>query len=360
MQIINSLTVATGAPAGAGSITLVTNLTISLGEPLGNGSFGTVYKTYDPQLGCELAVKKIDKAKIKATNLFHEAQMTQATKHPHVVEIKYGCELADFIYIAMPIYKTSLAAVLKSKALTLGEIVRYTTHLLLGLQHAHSKGVLHCDIKPGNLLLTEQDTLVLSDFGCAKKMLLSGAAKLDHVYGLHQAPEQFPGSHGGAAVSTIKTDIYQVGVTLLRMLWGSEFENHNREATDSDVIAGKFPKRSVPAYIPDRMQRIVERCLMPNPDLRYDTVEELQKEISRLDKYLDWRPSVSGNVQKLTRNMEQTLTEICITADPVKTIVRVYKTGKSGRRYQQQQHARVCNSRTLVDQHLKDVLRAID
>lgn len=103
-------------------------------------------------------------------------KITEGNAHPNVVQIQYACKDDKNVYIAMPFYKNgSLKSLMTKRMLTAREIIRYAIQFISGVAHIHSKGLLHLDIKPDNILLSDNDEALLSDFGLAdytrKKMI---------------------------------------------------------------------------------------------------------------------------------------------------------------------------------------------
>ena len=136
------------------------------------------------QLDAEIVVKQIPKAKIASTaNFFDESKALYASAHPNVVQIHYACEDTDSVYLAMPYYrKGSVTGLITGKNMTVREIVTVGCQILSGLHNIHSKGLIHFDVKPDNILLSDRQEALLSDFGLAKQMNLSGVAFQDRLY----------------------------------------------------------------------------------------------------------------------------------------------------------------------------------
>lgn len=186
------------------------------------GSDGRNSKTHvvhDKQLDAEIVMKTISKLSIRnASCYFDEAKCLYATAHQNVVQIHYACEDSDNIYIAMPFYKNgSVKGLMSIKRLTVREVVRLGCHFLSGLHNIHSKGLMHFDIKPDNILLSNRGEALLSDFGLAKHVQLDGTASPTAMYFKMAPPETIDGPpyHLGF-------DIYQAGLTLYRMINGND------------------------------------------------------------------------------------------------------------------------------------------
>lgn len=259
------------------------------------GKNSQVYLVHDHQLDDDLVIKEIPKAKFKTPDeYFKEARIMFAQKHENVVEVHYAGMDADNIYIAMPFYANGSMKHLISNNhyLTIHQVLRYATQFLTGLNHIHSRGLLHLDIKPDNIMLSNSDVALLSDFGLAKYTDVYGLADQTFAYSMHRAPEQML---TGMRQSRL-TDIYQVGVTLYRMVNGNEFlyGQTNEIATKADfqgmVIKGKFPFRNLyQEHVPQKLRRIINKCMTPDPTKRYDNALDLLNDLSSVSENLDYQ-----------------------------------------------------------------------
>jgi len=257
------------------------------------GKNSQVFLAHDKQLDGEIVVKKIEKRKIvNPTEYYEEAKKLYASSHSNVVKVNYGCSDTEHIYIAMPYYKNgSLKSLVAVKDLTIREIIRYSIQFLSGLHHIHSKGLIHFDIKPDNILISDNDEAHLSDFGLAKAMDSFGFALQRQVYGKQAPPETFTSLN-----KTIHFDIYLAGLTIYRLLNGEKnFHNQiSKFSTDEDYInaikSGEFPSRSsyLP-HIPLKLQRALNKAMSVEIVNRHKTVLELINDLGDIEENLDWR-----------------------------------------------------------------------
>jgi eukaryotic-like serine/threonine-protein kinase len=290
------------------------------------GSDGQNSRTFlanDLQLGAEIVVKQIDKAKLAVPEAyFAEAKALYISAHQNVVQLHYACEDDDHVFIAMPFYAAgSIKGLMAERHLTVREIVRLGCQTLSGLHNIHSKGLIHFDIKPDNILLTPRREALLSDFGLAKQTKL-GLAEPDGMYIRIAPPEAMNGPP-----YNLTFDIYQIGVTLYRMCVGSaEFDRQfarfvgpdgvDRPALDQALQRGEFPDRSgLPPHIPARMEAVIMTCLKVAPDERYPSALAVANALARVDSCLDWeliahpvnrvwRKLVDGKVHQFTANQD--------------------------------------------------------
>ena len=257
------------------------------------GVNSALYIVEDEQLNCEMILKQIDKKMLKEYDkYFEESKKISSLDHPNIIKINYATYDDDYIYITMPYYKNgSLNRILDNRALSIREVIKYALDFLSALYYMHDNNIIHCDIKPNNILIDDKNQAILSDFGSSIRLDMNGLGKLKNVYYKHIAPEQ-------CYTSTVdkSIDIYQVGTTLYRMCNGNEEYNNQlkRYKSLSDlkvaISNGKFPvrKKYLP-HIPKSMIRVIEKCLQVNRADRYDNVLEILNDLSKINDNLDWR-----------------------------------------------------------------------
>ncbi|EOB3571152.1 serine/threonine-protein kinase [Vibrio vulnificus] len=285
-----------------------------LGRIGDEGRNSVVLKVRDVCLDAIMAVKKIEKGSRALPNpaeYFNEARILYANPHPYVVQVNYACEDSSHVYIAMPLYKNgSLSKYMSERYLTLGEIVRFSCQFLSGLHNIHSNQLIHFDIKPDNILLSDRNEAMLSDFGLAKFSDEDGFATPNQLYGTHMPPEAFEGRE-----YTNLLDIYQAGLTMYRMCVGSdEFKRQVDTFREPDgrlghtfiqaVQAGDFPARNAfPAHIHNKVKNVITKCMSPDPDDRYMSAIEVVNDLSFVDEsYFPWQYSIDDGVQKWEKN----------------------------------------------------------
>lgn len=274
-------------------------VSFELREEIGReGRNSKVNVAHDPQLDATVVIKAILKSTLDVDAYFEESRLLYRSTHPNVVPIFYACEDSDYIYVAMPYFpRGSLNKAISTRFLTVREVIRYATHFLAGLHNVHSKQLVHLDIKPDNILLTDRDDAMLSDFGLAKKTNYSGFAEQDRMYFKILPPEYFQSSGFDA-----RSDIYQVGLTLYRMLNGNDIfhsqvdaygtgSSFDREQFRFDVINERFPNRDLYLeHIPSRLRKVISKCLKSEPNERYNSVTEVVTAIAPVEGTdLDWQ-----------------------------------------------------------------------
>jgi len=190
----------------------------------------------------------------------------------------------------------SVKGMMAAKHLTTREIVRLGCQMLSGLHNIHSKGLIHFDIKPDNILLSNREEALLSDFGLAKQMQL-GIARPNGLY-IRMAPPEATGTRD----FDLRFDIYQTGLTLYRMSTGNEaFDQQyarflsagaavDMMALGQAIVSGTFPDRQAfDEHVPTNLRRVIIQCLEPNPSDRFGSALAVANALAAVDSSLDWR-----------------------------------------------------------------------
>lgn len=328
------------------------------------GRNSKVYLAHDKQLDGEIVVKIVPKSKLpNASEFYREAKILYASSHPYVVRVNYGCADNDNIYVAMPYYQNgSLKKLIDTRFLSIREVLRYSIQFLSGLNNIHSKGLLHFDIKPDNILISNSNEALLSDFGLSKAMDNFGFANPDGVY-----PKQVPPETFGSTQKTFHFDIYLAGLTIYRLLNGNEHYYHQlnyrtqQEYVDA-IIAGNFPSRtSYLPHIPLKLQRIVNKALSVNIMNRHQSVLELINELSAVDENLDWVYSKARITVTWAKTQNGKTYEVILNdSDPSNQRIETYKTMiQSGRRTKVTSHCHNNLTSSNVSSRLKKAFREL-
>ena len=259
---------------------------------IGSGGFGTVYEAWDGRLERPVAVKAIESAGSRGSQrVLREAQAAARLNHPGIVTLyELGEENGNALLVTELVDGSTLADHNRGDRLSDREIGEIGADLCEALDHAHDRAVVHRDIKPQNVLVTEggEPRAKLMDFGVAR--LADGAALTapgDVVGTLaYMAPEQAEGRSVGP-----EADVYSLGLMLYECWSG---ENPNRRATPAATAraigARHRPLRRQRPDLPRELSDTVDACLQPRPDRR-PSLEELGGAIeSSLDQLAEHLP----------------------------------------------------------------------
>ncbi|TDS68008.1 serine/threonine protein kinase [Pantoea sp. PNA 14-12] len=302
------------------------------------GCFSRVYLAHDNHLAHDLIIKEIPKDPTSQPDeYFREARTVYKNAHPNIVQIQYAAQCQENVYIAMPFYKNgSLNGLMKTKNLSPREIIRYSLHFLSALNHIHSKNLVHFDIKPNNILISDRNEALLSDFGLAQLLDIAGRATPDNGYFFHSPPEFYT----VGANYNLTFDIYQAGMTIHRMCVGhTSFEQERGKYTTAkqlaeDIISGDFPSKTYSPIIPKKLSNIVKNCLKIDPNERYQSVQDILNALSEIsDGALDWfeiNRLDTPNLKEWNKKVDGATLKVVYNTDTKDaTGQRVYDDGRS-------------------------------
>lgn len=254
---------------------------------LGKGAFGTVVLAKNKLLDRIEAIKEIY---LKDPKLFpdalEEAKALQRLKHRNIVEIYDAGFLkrGKGIYISMEFLKKgSIANIGFVSMLRLKKIF---LDVLSGLEHAHRSNYIHRDIKPGNILIANNDMAKLSDFGLATYLdTVREARPSGYMYISHIAPEVFEGKG-----CSVLSDVYAVGVTMHRIINGDPTDTEmNFAQLKVAILNGKFPSRKL--YRPDTppsMVRLINKALEIEPGKRFQSAKAMANDLRKIKILCEW------------------------------------------------------------------------
>ncbi len=257
---------------------------------LGSGSMGVVYKAFDPEIGREVAIKVIKKIRsnpelldtIAAMNSFYlEARSAGRLRHHNIVTVFDVGHHEDSPYIVMEyIDGQSLDAVIAAKRRLMPElVVYYMTQVAAGLDYAHSKAIVHRDIKPRNISIDHQENAYILDFGIAR--MLSGNPSISEpIMGTpaYMSPEQLLNRD-----LDFRSDIFSLAVVCFECLTGVRpFRGTNFEEVSAAILSSSAP--SVLEYVQDlpaALDREFERALARNPQDRFESATQMVQALGR-------------------------------------------------------------------------------
>jgi len=294
-------------------------------EIIGEGAMACVYKAFDPEINRALAIKLL-KAQLRLdgeyrNRFLREAKGAGVLSHPNIVTVFDVGEDQGHPYIAMELVEgDTLAEEIKGhKPLTTREIVEIGIQLTRALDYAHKKGIIHRDVKPGNIMrLTDTNTIKVADFGICR---IDGSEATDatqqtqigNVLGTphYMSPEQVIGEKVDS-----RSDLFSAGVVLYQLLTGHlPFEGDTLIS-----VAYKITKTDPPSLdkvrsdLPLSLRRVIERALKKQPDKRFQTGEEFAQALTGVSRELADEEAKKGRVRGIPLALRWALTMAAVVA----------------------------------------------
>lgn len=253
-------------------------------KSIGEGGMANVYLAKDTILDRQVAVKVL-RGDLSSDEKFirrfqREALSVSNLSHPNIVEVYDVGEEDGQYYIVMEYIegKTLKQLLYKRGALTLPEVIDIMTQLTDGLSHAHEAYIIHRDIKPQNIMIEDNGTIKITDFGIAMAVNATQFTQTNSVMGTvhYLPPEQANGKS-----ATVKSDIYSLGILMYELLTGSvPFKGDNAVEIALKHMKEKLPSiRKQNPLIPQSVENIVIKACAKNPRNRYNTVKEMHDDI---------------------------------------------------------------------------------
>jgi eukaryotic-like serine/threonine-protein kinase len=268
-------------------------------SPLGAGGMGEVYRALDTRLDRTVAIKILAarlSADPEARQRFdREALIIASLNHPNICTL-YDVGHQDGVdYLVMEFLEgESLADRLRKSSLPLGQVLKTGIEICEGLEKAHRKGLVHRDLKPGNIMLTKSGTKLM-DFGLAKSVPAVVPAASSRTASLNTTASE-PLSERGTVVGTLqymspeqiegrdvdaRTDIFSFGSMLYEMVTGRRAFPGKSQLSVASAILEKEPEpiRTLQPLAPPALDRSIRRCLAKDPEDRWQTARDLLLEL---------------------------------------------------------------------------------
>jgi len=287
-------------------------------EKLGEGGMAVVYKAFDTRLECDVAVKVIRMERLTQEMMVttlkrfeREAKAVAQLTHANIVKVTDFGENEGTPYLVMEYLPGGTVKQFLGKSLPYIEAAQLLAPIARALNYAHSHNVIHRDVKPSNILITESGEPMLTDFGIAKILDLEGGQTLTGTgVGIgtpeYMAPEQWTGE------ITPAVDIYSLGVVFYELVTGHKPYNADTPAAVLiKLISDPLPKPSkfIPG-LPEKVEQVIFKALAKKPADRYQSMEELEKALKDLQTYESARKSAQPEENRASAGIDEVETEM--------------------------------------------------
>jgi eukaryotic-like serine/threonine-protein kinase len=277
-------------------------------KTLGSGGFGTVYLVRDTWIDKKVAIKVPHKQNGEFDELLREPRLLAALDHDNIVSIVTAEKFEDYFFIVMEFVEgESLEArIQRTKGVDLPTAIDFSRQVAAGVDYAHRQGVLHRDLRPGNVLVTPEGRVKITDFGTSRFLEVADRASTIIGSPPYMAPEQFQGR------AAFASDVYSIGVIMYEMMTGVlPYFSANPRQLEKMAASGRFARpRERNRAIPVEIEEIITRALAPLISNRYQQAGELLDDLGTVSE-IDRRASHIEEIRGRLRAREKTTSRFC-------------------------------------------------
>lgn len=269
---------------------------------LGSGGMGVVYRAFDEKLHRTVAIKIVGRESgtpdADRLRIVEEARAASGLNHPHICTVYETGEIDGQAFIAMEyVDGRPLSELIPVGGMPLEAVVRYGAQIADALAHAHSRGVVHRDLKTANVVVTPEGRAKVLDFGLARRIpsdiattvtRSSDAIGISNIAGTlaYMAPEVLLGQPADE-----RGDIWALGVMLFEMATG-EMPFKGRNEFDLTAAILRAPPQPLPAHVSAMVRGVVQRCLAKEAGQRYQHAGETRAALEAIQSDVVGRPAI--------------------------------------------------------------------
>ncbi|TEU00954.1 MAG: serine/threonine protein kinase [Anaerolineales bacterium] len=294
-------------------------------EKIGSGGMADIYRALDHQLQREVAVKilrdPLAQDQSFQESFLHEARAAANLSHPNIVTIfDFGRDEGTLYIVMEYIAGTDLKTLIRRrKHLNPLEAVELMKKISDGVGYAHRAGLVHCDLKPQNIMVTPDNKVKITDFGVSRALAtIQPDEHSDIVWG---SPQYFSPEQASGGAPSPASDVYSLGAILYEMITGQPpfVADTAADLAQLHLTAEPIPPRSIEASIPEPLQQIVLKVLAKEPSARYRTADQLGRILTNfnLNAIPEERSSTDGELDNpdLEQEKPKPLQKTAVTSE---------------------------------------------
>jgi len=275
---------------------------------LGSGGFGSVLLAKDTWLDIKVAIKVPHKQSQELFKLLKEPRLQAALNHPNIVRM-IAAEKEDKTFFMVMEYvrgKTLEKILLKEKILPVDQALDYTKQLCAGVDHAHKNRIIHRDLRPSNIMVSEEGTVKITDFGTSAWLQNVPYASTRIGSPPYMAPEQFQGK------ATFASDIYSIGCILYEMVVGRPpiYDPDPFKILEKAQQGKITPPRMKNVKIPRELDEVIMTCLACKVEDRYQRPYQILRALAEIHGEKPRKIEIEDILGRI-RAREQSASEVC-------------------------------------------------
>lgn len=276
---------------------------------LGSGGFGSVYLAKDTWLNIDVAIKVPHKQSTELFKLLKEPRLQAALNHPNIVRMLAAEKENKTFFMVMEFIKgETLERILeKEKVLDCELAIEYTQQVASAVNHAHTNKIIHRDLRPSNIMISNQGKVKITDFGTSAWLNNVPYASTRIGSPPYMAPEQFLGK------ATYRSDIYSIGCIFYEMIIGRPpiFDPDPFKILEKAQEGKITPPRLKNNRIPKEIDKVIMKCLASKIEERYQKASEIIKDLSKFKGKDTAKSEIEDIWGRIKAREQRTKGELC-------------------------------------------------